>query len=169
VQKRTSERIRYSFFWPRLQKDVVDFSNQCKPRLQRSHLRATAYVPISYIERSGMPGAHMTYVIGPIDPPSIQGHNHLLCVIDACTSWPSVFLLKNSTAKAVCDCLCKSLAHLGRASVSSCAKAHNLVSKLTQEILTTLGCTPRFSMPGHQTVSGRLSALTLILNVFSIM
>jgi hypothetical protein len=131
-QKRTSERIRYSFFWPGLRKDVVDYCNQCEPCLQISRLRATDRVPISSIERPELPGAHlMMDVIGPIDPPSAQGHKYLLCVTDVCTSWPSVFLLKNLTAKAVCDCLCELFAQMYRSGffVISCDNATNFVSK----------------------------------------
>jgi len=43
--------------------------------------------------------------IGPLDPPSAQGHKYCLCIVDSCTRWPSVSLLKSLTAKAVCDSL----------------------------------------------------------------
>jgi hypothetical protein len=156
-QKRTSERIRYSFYWPGLRADVIKHCNQCEPCLQRSRLRITDRVPIREIERPELPGAHlMMDVIGPIDPPSAQGHKYLLCVIDVCTSWPSVYLLKNLSAKSVCECLCDLFSTLGVASVISCDNATNFSSKLTQECLQRLGCTPRFSSPGHPECQGKI-------------
>ena len=156
-QKRTSERIRYSFYWPGLRKDVVDYCNRCEACARHSRLRATDHVPINYIERPELPGMHLEMdVVGPIEPPSSQGHKYVLCVVDVCTNWPFVFALKNLTAKAVCDCLCEVFAQFGVASVISCDNATNFVSKLTQEFLTRLGCTPRFSTPGHPECQGKV-------------
>lgn len=156
-QKRTSERIRLSFYWPGLRADVVKFCNQCEPCLQRSRLRVTDRVPIREIERPDLPGAHlMMDVIGPIDPPSSQGHKYLLCIIDVCTSWPSVYLLKNLSAKSVCESLCDLFSTLGVASVISCDNATNFSSRLTQEFLQRIGCSPRFSSPGHPECQGKI-------------
>jgi len=38
-------------------------------------------------------------LIGPLDPHSSQGHTHALCIVDACTRWPSVYLLRALTVK----------------------------------------------------------------------
>jgi len=119
-QKRTSERIRYSFYWPGLRTDVIKHCNSCEPCLRRARLRVTDRVPIREIERPDLPGAHlMIDAIGPIDPPSAQGHKYLLCIIEVFTSWLSVCLLKNLSAKSVCECLCDLFSMLGVASVIS--------------------------------------------------
>ena len=154
-KKRTSERIRYSFYWPGLRADVLKHFNSCEPCLQRDRLRVTDRVPIREIERPDLPDAHlMMDVIGPIDPPSAQGHKYLLCVIDVCTSWPSIYLLKNLSAKSVCECLGDLFSILGVASIISSDNATSFSSRLTQECLSRLGSTPRFSSPGHPECQG---------------
>ena len=92
--------------------------------------------------------------IGPLDPPSAQGHKYCLCVVDNCTRWPSVYMLKSLTAKAVCDALVELFTHVGvpKVIVSDCGT--NFTSQLTQEMLRRLGCTPRFNTPGHPEASG---------------
>ena len=68
--RKTSERIRYSFYWPSLRSDVINYCNSCKACAQRRRLRITDRVPIAPVERPTLPGEHlMMDVIGPIDPP----------------------------------------------------------------------------------------------------
>ena len=94
--------------------------------------------------------------IGPLDPPSAQGHKYYLCIVDNCTRWPSVYLLKSLTAKAVCDALLDLFVNVGvlKVLVSDCGT--NFTSQLTQEMLQKLGCAPRFNTPGHHEASGKV-------------
>jgi len=63
-------------------------------------------------------------------------------------------MLKSLTAKAVCDVLLDLFANVGvpKVMVSDCGT--NFTSQLTTELLTRLGCSPRFNMPGHPEASG---------------
>ena len=80
--RKTSERIRYSFYWPSLRADVINYCTSCKACAQRRRSRVTDRVPIAPVERPSLPGEHlMMDVIGPIDPPSAQGHKYLLNVV----------------------------------------------------------------------------------------
>jgi hypothetical protein len=153
--KKTGERIRYSFFWPSLRSDIIDYCASCTSCQQRRRLRTSDRVPIAPIERPGLPGDHlMMDIIGPIDPPSSQGHKYLLTVICLHSRWPFAYLLKNLSARAVCDCLCDAFSHLGVASVISSDCGTNFTSKLTQLFLERMGCSPRFNTPAHPEASG---------------
>ena len=57
-------------------------------------------------------------------------------------------------AKAVCEALLDLFVTIGvpKVIVSDCGT--NFTSQLTQEMLTSLGCTPRFNTPGHSEGSG---------------
>jgi len=92
--------------------------------------------------------------IGPLEPPSAQGHKYCLCIVDSCTRWPSVYLLKSLTAKAVCDALLDLFVNVGvpKVIVSDCGS--NFTSQLTQELLRKLGCDPRFNTLRHPEASG---------------
>jgi len=86
--------------------------------------------------------------IGPIiEPPSAQGHPYCLCVVDSCTRCPAVYMLKSLTDKAVCDVLLDLFANVGvpKVMVSDCGT--NFTSQRTRELLTRLGCSPRFNTP----------------------
>lgn len=155
-QRKTNERIRYSFFWPELRNDVIQFCNSCVPCQRKSRLLAKDRVPINYIPRNSLvPGEHLIMdTIGPIDPPSAAGHKYLLCIVDVCTRWPAVYLLKNLSAKAVCDSLLELFATIGVASIISSDNASNFTSQLTREFLNRMGCSPVFASPRHPEAQG---------------
>ena len=89
-EKKTRERIRLFFYWPGLRQSV------------RSRPVTLDRVPITPITRADVPFQIMNMdCIGPIEPPSAQGHQYCLCVVDSCTRWPAVYMLKSLTAKYV--------------------------------------------------------------------
>ena len=73
--RKTKERIRLSFWWPKLSKDVAEYCMPCTSCQQRRRKVATDRVPISQIPRAQFPFQHITMdCIGPSDPPSSKGH-----------------------------------------------------------------------------------------------
>ena len=154
-ERKTRERIRLSFYWPGLSKTVLSHVQSCCKCQLRSRPMTTDRVPITPITRADVPFQVMNMdCIGPLDPPSAQGHKYCLCVVDSCTRWPSVYMLKSLTAKAVCDALIDLFTHVGvpKVMVSDCGT--NFTSQMTQEMFRRLGCSPRFNTPGHPEASG---------------
>ena len=158
--KKTSERIRYTFYWPSLKSDVIHHVTSCIQCQQKRRIMVKERVPIAPIERACLPGEHlMMDVIGPIDPPSAQGHKYLLNIICMNTKWPFAYLLKNIGAKSICGCLCDVFSHLGIAHTISSDCGSNFVSKLTQEFLECMGCSPKFTSPVHHEAVGAVERL----------
>src|SRR6218665_817932 len=112
-------------------------------------------VPITSIPREDTAFRHMTMdVVGPIEPTSAAGHKYCLCIVDSCTRWPAVYLLKSLTAKAVCEELKKLFMNVGVPSVITSDQGTNFTSSLTKEFLKMFGISPRFNTPGHPESSG---------------
>jgi len=63
--------------------------------------RKTDRVSILAIMRPTLPFMmrHMDCIVS-IEPASSQWNRYVLCVIDDCTHWPSLFVLQNLTVKA---------------------------------------------------------------------
>jgi len=76
-------------------------------------------------------------------------HKYCLCIVDNCTRWLSVYLLKRLTAKAVCDDLLDLFVTIGVPKVIIGDCGTNFTSQLTQEMLRKLRRSPRFNTPGH--------------------
>ena len=156
-QKRTLERIRLSgLYFPGIKEAVYSFCNQCRPCAQARGVRKLDRVPITPIPRAEVPGQYIFMdVIGPIEPSS-GNFKYLLCTVDSCTSWPTVYLLRNLTAKAVCECLCDLFSFLGVAAVISSDQGSNFTSQLTKLFLEKMGCAPRWASPAHPEASGKV-------------
>ena len=89
--------------------------------------------------------------VGPIEPTSAAGHKYCLCIVDSCTRWPAVYLLKSLTAKAVCEELKNLFMDVG---VITSDQGTNFTSSLTKELLKMFGVAPRLNTLGHPESSG---------------
>jgi len=154
-ERKTRERIRLSFYWPELRKSVLHHVQSCCNCQLRSRPITTDRVPITPVTRADVPFQVLNMdCIGPLDPPSAQGHKYCLCIVDNCTRWPSVYMLRSLTAKAVCEALIDLFTMVGVPKVIISDRGTNFTSQLTQEMLKSLGCSPRFNTPGHPEASG---------------
>ncbi|KZS19984.1 Uncharacterized protein APZ42_013448 [Daphnia magna] len=90
-------RIRDKYYWPTKLSDVKEYCLACKPcALQRrSNLRAFLN-PLDLT--SGSFEVLGLDFIGPIQPQSLQGNNHILVITDNFTKWVEVILLADQTA-----------------------------------------------------------------------
>jgi len=127
----------------------------CEPCIRKRRLITKDRVPISPIERPGLPGEHlMMDIIGPIEPASPLSHKYILNVICLHTRWPFSYILRDISAKSICNCLCDAFSFWGVASVVSSDCGSNFTSQLTRIFLERLGCSVRFNSPAHPQASG---------------
>jgi len=153
--QKTRERIRLNFYWPNMKRDITSYTASCHPCQLRARAKRTDHVPITPIVRPTVPFVvcHAD-VIGPIDPPSAKGHKWALCVIDDCTRWPAVFLLRSLTAKAICDAFFDLFSITGWPEVIATDRASNFCNQLTREFLTRMGVAPRLNTAYHPEAAG---------------
>ena len=158
--QKTRERLRLHFFFPGMRKMVFNVLAYCRECQLRARQKASDNVPIVPIVRPTIPFmvAHAD-LIGPLDPHSSQGHTHALCVVDAYTRWPSVYLLRATNSKAICDCFVDLFQHTGMYENIVMDNGTNLCSKLTTEFMTRLGVSPRFITPYHCQANGLVERL----------
>ena len=155
AERKTRERIRLSFYWPKMRQDIKQYVATCQDCQLRSRPKTIDRVPIAPITRVEVPFQVINMdCIGPIDPPSAQGHRYCLCIVDNCTRWPTVYALKSLTARAVCDALLDLFSTVGVPVKVVSDNGTNFSSQLTQELLRRLGCSPVFATPGHPQTSG---------------
>lgn len=153
--QKTRERLRLHFFFPGMRKLVFQTLARCRECQLRASQKVSDNVPIKPIVRPTLPFmvAHAD-LIGPLDPVSSQGHAHALCIVDACTRWPTVYLLRSTQSKAICDCFIDLFQNTGVYQTIIMDNGSNLCSKLTTEFLTRLGVSPRFITPYHCQANG---------------
>jgi len=153
--QKTRERIHLNFYWPSMKRDVTSYTASCQPCQLRARAKRTDHVPIKPIVRPTVPFVvcHAD-VIGPIEPPSVKGHKWALCIIDDCTRWPAVFLLRSLTAKATCDAFLELFSITGWPEILCTDRGTNFCSQLTRKFLTRMGVAPRLNTAYHPEAAG---------------
>jgi len=159
--KATRHRIRLSFWFPKMEEKIRSYCTTCPVCQMRAPVKVSDRVPITPIPRDDeLPFTHLVMdCIGPILPegdPSVPKpeYNYALVVVDQFSRWPMAYPLRSMSAKAVCDALLQVFMTFSIPKVISSDCGSNFTSKLTQEFLKRLGCSPRFNTPGHPEASG---------------
>ena len=80
--RRTSERIRLSFWWNGIKEDVRKLVSSCHSCQLRHRLRASDRVPITPISRATRPLEMIVIdVIGPIEPATSRSSEVQICIM----------------------------------------------------------------------------------------
>jgi len=156
---KTNERIRFNFFSPNMKHDILSYTSSCQPCQLRARTKWTDMVPITHIVRPTVPFVvcHAD-VIGPIEPSSAKGHKWALCIIDDCTRWPAVYLLRSATAKATCDAFMELFSTSGWTEFLCTDQGTNFCNQLIREFLIVWGFHPGYTHPITRRLRGLLSA-----------
>ncbi|GFX77388.1 retrovirus-related Pol polyprotein from transposon 412 [Trichonephila clavipes] len=148
-EQKTKQRIKYSFFWPSLKRDVKTYCEACKPCQLRRTLTYRDRIPIQPIVRPNNPFEVWSVdCIGPLEPRS-RGHSYIVFAIDLCSRWAEAIPTKNITAKTTCKVLMKIFCQTGIPKTICTDQGTNFTAQLTQAFQDVLGASPRFSTPGH--------------------
>ena len=159
-ERKTFERVRLLFYWSNMRRHIKDYVASCVLCQLRSRSAVTDRVPIAPITRANVPFQVMNMdCIGPL-PTTSQGHKYCLCIVNSCTRWPAVYALKSLTAKAVCNAVVDLFVNVGVRKVIISHNATKFTNQLTQELLKSLGGSPRFNTPGHPKASGMVERLS---------
>ncbi|GFQ84500.1 retrovirus-related Pol polyprotein from transposon opus [Trichonephila clavata] len=149
-EQKTKQRIKYSFFWPSLKRDVKTYCEACKPCQLRRTVTYRDRIPIQPIVRPNNPFEVWSVdCIGPLEPRSRRGHEYIVCAIDLCSRWAEAIPTKNITAKTTCEVLMKFFCQTGFPKTICTDQGINFTAQLTQAFQDVLGVSPRFSTPGH--------------------
>jgi len=104
-RKKTLERIKYFFYWPKIFTEVSDYCKKCYPCQFRKRRKCWDKIPITPIPR---PNECFTIVhidmLGPIQK-SKFGCQYVLCVVDQFSRWADAIPMRRITAKNMCEAL----------------------------------------------------------------
>ncbi|GBN37248.1 Gypsy retrotransposon integrase-like protein 1 [Araneus ventricosus] len=162
-EQKTKQRIKYSFFWPEIKKDVKEFCQSCRQCQVRRAITYRDRIPIQPIVRPENPFEVWSVdCIGPLEPPSRRGHKFVICAVDICTRWAETIPVRNITAKTTCNVLLKIFTATGFPEVICTDQGTNFTDLLTKEFLKMIGAAPRevphstTGLSPYQMVYGRL-------------
>ncbi|GFU85830.1 hypothetical protein TNCV_2036611 [Trichonephila clavipes] len=149
-ESKTKQRIKYSFFWPKLKQDVKSFCQSCKTCQLRRGLTYRDKIPITPIVRPENPFEVWSVdCIGPLEPSSRRGHKYIICAVDICTRWAEAVPVRNIKAKTTCEVLMRIFTQTGFPKIICTDQGTNFTTEFPEAFKDVLGIVPRFAIPGH--------------------
>ena len=146
--KRTTEKIRWNFYWNKMGRMIKDYVNECHECQLKARAVVKDRVPISVVPRDQVPFSHLYMdIIGPLFEHG--EYKYCLCLIDSHTRYPFAYALRSATAKAVCDCLVDVFSRVGIPSVITSDQGTCFTADLSTKFLELFGCKPIWSTPLH--------------------
>ena len=94
--KKTTDKIQSAFYWPGIQGDVTRFCKSCDVCQKTVSKRSVPKVPLEKMPLIDKPlkGVEID-LVGPISPPSEEGHRYILTLVDFSTRYAEAVPLKN--------------------------------------------------------------------------
>ena len=151
---KTESRLRRDFYWPRLSEEVRDFCRSCH-QCQVGNLRRTPRAPLGTPAIPTEPFAHVCVdLVGPLSPPSSEGHRYILTLVDKATRYPDAVPLRHIDSLAVSQALIGIFAHVGFPTTLTSDNGTQFTSDMFEEFLKSLGTHHQLTPPYHAQSNG---------------
>jgi hypothetical protein len=153
--RNTKSRIRYSFYWPTLARDVKDYVRSCSQCQLRRRQCCYDNTPIEAIPRDLRSFQHWQIdCAGPFFPNERVAYNYCLVCIDSNTRFPMAYPLRAINAKSIATSLLNLWSIFGIPQCVTMDNASCNTAKLTKELFSVMGCSPIFITPTNSRANG---------------
>ena len=165
--KKTTDKIESACYWPGIQSDLTRFCKSCDICQKTVNKGSVPKVPLQKMPLIDTSFKRVAIdLVGPIRPPSEEGHRYILTLVDFATRYPEAVPLKTIDTETVAEALVNSfsrlgvseeiLSDLGTQFVSDCMKDIFSRLEVPEEILSDLGT---------QFVSDCMNEVTRLLSI----
>ncbi|XP_069970993.1 uncharacterized protein [Penaeus vannamei] len=104
--RKSEMRIRDHFYWPNMGAEIRDFCKSCDKCQRMSSRGRVRSVPLKPMPILTEPFSRVSIdLVGPISPPSSEGHRYILTLIDFATGFPEALPLKEIDSISVAEAL----------------------------------------------------------------
>lgn len=112
--KKTVDKIQSAFYWPGIQGDVTRYCKSCDVCQKTVNKGSVPKVPLEKMPLIDKPFKRVAIdLVGPIGPPSEDGHRYILTLVDFATRYPEAVPLKNIDTETVAEALVDIFSRLG--------------------------------------------------------
>ena len=152
--EKTEDRVRTSFYWPGLHKDIRDYCLSCLECKKTSPQGKTCKAPLQITPTIKQPFLRCaTDLIGPLEM-SERKNRYILTLIDYATRWVEATPLKDITAEVIVEELMVFFSRIGIPSELLSDGGSQYTAKLMQEALRLLGINHALAAPYHPETNG---------------
>ncbi|XP_076060325.1 uncharacterized protein LOC143036653 [Oratosquilla oratoria] len=159
-QRKTAMKIADKFFWPGMAVDIRDFCRSCDICQRMSSKGRVRPVPLHPLPIITEPFSRVAIdLVGPLSPPSAEGHRYILTLIDFTTGFPEAVPLKEVDSISVAEVLLTIFSRVGIPREILSDQGTQFTSQLMAELHKLQGVKPSFTTPFHPSGNGRVERL----------
>ena len=153
--KKTADKIQKAFYWPGIQGDVSRRCKSCDICQKTVNKGSVPKVPLEKMPLIDMPFKRVAIdLIGPISPPSKEGHRYILTLVDDATRYPEAVPLKNIDTETVAEALVDIFSRLGIPEDILSDLGTQFVSDCMKEVARLLSIKQLTTTPYHPMCNG---------------
>ena len=148
--RKTTAKVLDDFYWPGVTSDIVSYCRSCDICQRTSAKGRVKKVPLQKMPVISTPFKRIAIdLIGPLIPPSTEGHRFVLTIVDLATRFPEAIPMKNIDTLSVAEGLVTVFSRVGIPDEILSDRGGQFTSELMGEIDRLLGVQPLFTTPYH--------------------
>ena len=153
--KKTVDKIQSAFYWPGIQGDVTRYCKSCDVCQKTVNKGSVPKVPLEKMPLIDKPFKRVAIdLVGPIGPPSEDGHRYILTLVDFATRYPEAVPLKNIDTETVAEALVDIFSRLGVPEEILSDLGTQFVSECMKEVTRLLSIKQLTTTPYHPMCNG---------------
>ena len=153
--KKTADKIQGAFYWPGIQGDVTRYCKSCDVCQKTVNKGSVPKVPLEKMPLIDKPFKRVAIdLVGPISPPSEDGHRYILTLVDFATRYPEAVPLKNIDTETVAEALVDIFSRLGVPEEILSDLGTQFVSECMKEVTRLLSIKQLTTTPYHPMCNG---------------
>ena len=152
---KTLDRIKATFFWPGMGKDVELFTRSCDVCQRTTDKGRVKPAPLTPLPVISEPFERVAVdIVGPFMPRSSEGYKYILTIVDFSTRWPEAVALKNIEAPTVAEALVEVFCRVGIPRQVLSDRGSQFTSAMMDEVLRLLAVKGLRTTPYHPQCNG---------------
>lgn len=153
--KKTADKIQSAFYWPGIKGDVTRYCKSCDVCQKTVNKGSVPKVPLEKMPLIDKPFKRVAIdLVGPIGPPSEDGHRYILTLVDFATRYPEAVPLKNIDTETVAEALVDIFSRLGVPEEILSDLGTQFVSECMKEVARLLSIKQLTTTPYHPMCNG---------------
>ena len=153
--KKTTDKIQSAFYWPGIHGDVTRFCKSCDVCQKTVNKGSVPKVPLEKMPLIDKPFKRVAIdLVGPISPPSEEGHRYILTLVDFSTRYPEAVPLKKIDTETVAEALVDIFSRLGVPEEILSDLGTQFVSDCMREVTRLLSIKQLTTTPYHPMCNG---------------
>lgn len=153
--RKTTDKILSQFYWPGLRRDVRNYCKSCDSCQKTVPKGRVGKLPLGKMPLIDTPFSRIAIdLIGPMHPPTDEGHRFVLTVVDYATRYPEAVALKRIDTESVAEALIDIYSRVGVPREVLSDQGRQFTSDLMREVSRLLSIRQLTTTPYHPCCNG---------------